>query len=53
MSAVHLGVTAVLLLLAGSAFGRHATDHLRVSYASSLENLERAVGRITQLVAAL
>ena len=28
-------------LLAGSAFGCHAADHLRISYASSLENLER------------
>ena len=40
-------------LLAGSAFGIHATDHLRVSYASSIENLEQAVDRITAFVASL
>jgi aspartate aminotransferase len=40
-------------VLAGSAFGIHATDHLRVSYASSLESLEDAVARITAFVAGL
>ena len=40
-------------LLAGSAFGIHAIDHLRVSYASSLGNLEQAVARIRAFVAAL
>jgi len=40
-------------LLAGSAFGIHATQHLRVSYASSLETLELAVARIRAFVASL
>jgi aspartate aminotransferase len=44
---------AGVALLAGSAFGIHAADHLRISYASSLENLERAVDRIGTFVAAL
>lgn len=44
---------AGVALLAGSAFGVHAVDHLRISYASSLSNLERAVERITAFVATL
>lgn len=51
--AERLLVEAGVALLAGSAFGIHATDHLRVSYASSLENLERAVERIRGFVASL
>lgn len=44
---------AGVAVLSGSAFGVHATDHLRLSYASSLANLERAVDRISTFVAAL
>jgi aspartate/methionine/tyrosine aminotransferase len=44
---------AGVALLAGSAFGRHGTDHLRISYASSLGNLEAAVDRIRTFVDAL
>ncbi len=44
---------AGVAVLAGSAFGSHGTDHLRISYASSLSNLERAVDRIGSFVAAL
>ena len=44
---------AGVAVLAGSAFGSHATDHLRISYASSLENLELAVARIGGLVSRL
>ena len=51
--AERLLVEAGVALLAGSAFGIHATDHLRISYASSLENLEHAVERIRAFVAAL
>ena len=40
---------AGVALLAGSAFGRHGADHLRISYASSLANLEEAVERIRAL----
>jgi aspartate aminotransferase len=44
---------AGVALLAGSAFGTHAADHLRISYASSRENLEQAVDRIDTFVSAL
>jgi aspartate aminotransferase len=44
---------AGVALLAGSAFGRHATDHLRLSYAASLETLEQAISRIETFVKAL
>ena len=46
-------VEAGVALLAGSAFGIHATDHLRISYAASLETLEQAIGRIETFVTAL
>ncbi|MEI7759893.1 MAG: pyridoxal phosphate-dependent aminotransferase [Thermoleophilia bacterium] len=46
-------VEAGVALLSGSAFGVHATGHLRVSYASSLRNLEQAVERIRAFVATL
>ena len=46
-------VEAGVALLAGSAFGVHAAGHLRLSYATSLENLERAIGRIDSFVTAL
>ncbi|MSO95177.1 MAG: pyridoxal phosphate-dependent aminotransferase [Thermoleophilia bacterium] len=51
--AERLLVEAGVALLAGSAFGVHATGHLRVSYASSLRNLEQAVERIRAFVATL
>ncbi len=44
---------AGVALLAGSAFGVHATGHLRISYAASLPSLEQAVERIAGFVAAL
>jgi aspartate/methionine/tyrosine aminotransferase len=44
---------AGVALLAGSAFGAHGADHLRISYASSLESLEQAVDRIRGFVSAL
>jgi aspartate/methionine/tyrosine aminotransferase len=44
---------AGVALLAGSAFGMHATDHVRLSYATSLETLEQAVSRIDSFVTAL
>ncbi len=36
--------------LPGSAFGSHADKHLRMCFANSVENLERAVDRIAQAV---
>ncbi len=44
---------AGVALLAGSAFGGHGVDHVRISYAASLENLGEAVSRIGEFVAAL
>ncbi len=36
--------------LPGSAFGVHADNHLRMCFANSVENLERAIDRITDAV---
>ena len=44
---------AGVALLPGSSFGRHGADHLRISYASSLSNLEEAIERIHRFVDAL
>ena len=40
-------------VLAGTAFGGIATNHIRVSYANSRENLTKALGRIGEFVAGL
>ena len=40
-------------VLAGTAFGKVGTHHLRVSYANSRENLQRALERIADTVAKL
>ena len=39
--------------LAGTAFGGVGTDHIRISYANSRENLTEALGRIDRFVAGL
>lgn len=39
-------------VLSGTAFGRVGTDHLRVSYANSRENISRALERMRDLLAA-
>ena len=44
---------AGVAVLAGSAFGRHGTDHLRISYATSPERLERGLERIRAFVGGL
>ena len=41
---------AGVALLAGSAFGQMGHDHLRISYANSQTNLDRAFDRITGLI---
>ena len=41
---------AGVALLAGSAFGQMGHDHLRISYANSQTNLDRALDRITGLI---
>jgi aspartate/methionine/tyrosine aminotransferase len=43
----HVGVAA----LPGSAFGSHAEKHLRMCFATSVENLEKAIDRIGEAVA--
>ncbi len=40
-------------VLAGTAFGRTGTHHLRVSYATSRPNIERALERMGEVVAGL
>jgi len=44
---------AGVAVLAGSAFGRAGTDHLRLSYAASPEQLAEAVDRMGSFLAAL
>ncbi len=39
--------------LPGSAFGAHADHHLRMCFANSVENLERAIDRIGDAVSKL
>jgi aspartate/methionine/tyrosine aminotransferase len=41
---------AGVCVLAGTAFGGLGTDHIRVSYANSRENLTEALGRIRTVV---
>ena len=38
-------------VLAGTAFGPHGAGHIRLSYANSVENIERATQRIATLLA--
>jgi len=44
---------AGVAVLAGSAFGDHGTDNLRISYANSRENLALALDRIGDFLSAL
>jgi aspartate/methionine/tyrosine aminotransferase len=44
---------AGVAVLAGSAFGRAGRDHLRISYASSEDNLRAALARMEELLGAL
>jgi aspartate aminotransferase len=44
---------ADVCVLAGTAFGGVGTDHIRISYANSRENLTEALGRIDRFVAGL
>ncbi len=44
---------AGVALLAGSAFGEHGRQHVRISYAASLESIERAVERVGAFVESL
>ena len=51
--AERLLVEADVCVLAGTAFGGVGTDHIRISYANSRENLTEALGRIDRFVAGL
>ena len=51
--AERLLVEADVCVLAGTAFGGVGTDHIRISYANSRENLTEALGRIGRFVAGL
>jgi len=44
---------AGVCVLAGTAFGGVGTEHIRISYANSRENLTEALGRIDRFVAGL
>lgn len=44
---------AGVAVLAGSSFGPGGADHLRISYANSVPNLERGLERIADFIAAL
>jgi aminotransferase len=44
---------ADVCVLAGTAFGSVGTEHIRVSYANSRENLTEALGRIGRFVEAI
>jgi aspartate/methionine/tyrosine aminotransferase len=44
---------AGVCVLAGSAFGSHGRDHIRISYANSRQNLSRALERIAEIVSPL
>jgi aspartate aminotransferase len=44
---------ADVCVLAGTAFGGIGTNHIRISYANSRENLTKALGRIREFVDAL
>jgi len=39
--------------LSGTAFGAHGEGHLRFSYANSLENLDKALGRVSDFAATI
>jgi aspartate/methionine/tyrosine aminotransferase len=39
--------------LSGTAFGKYGDGYLRLSYANSVENIQKALGRINRLVSAL
>ncbi len=44
---------AGVCVLAGTAFGGVGTEHIRISYANSRENLTEALGRIERFVGGL
>lgn len=51
--ATYLLEEAGVALLPGTGFGANGAGHLRLSYANSMENIEKALGRIDRAVAKL
>jgi aspartate/methionine/tyrosine aminotransferase len=51
--AERLLLEAGVSVLAGSGFGEVATDHVRISYANSRDNLQRALERMAALLEAV
>jgi aspartate aminotransferase len=49
----HLLQEAGVAVLDGGDFGRHGEGYLRLSYANSVENIERALGRIEGAISSL
>ena len=49
----HLLDTAGVATLPGSAFGAHASNHLRMCFANSMEDLEKGLDRIAGALAKL
>ena len=44
---------AVVSVLSGSAFGVYGDGYVRLSYANSVENLQKAIGRLRGMVGGL
>ena len=44
---------AGVAVLSGSSFGQHGEGYIRISYANSMENLDKAVKRIGEVVRTL
>ena len=46
----HLLYNAGVAVLPGTSFGKYGEDHLRLSFANSVENIEKALDRIAKAV---
>jgi aspartate/methionine/tyrosine aminotransferase len=46
----HLLYNAGVAVLPGTSFGKFGEDHLRLSFANSVENIKKALDRITKAV---
>jgi aspartate aminotransferase len=47
---IEKAIEAGVIIVPGAAFGSNAPDYARFSYATSRENLSRAVGRLGELM---
>jgi aspartate/methionine/tyrosine aminotransferase len=46
----HLLYNAGVAVLPGTSFGKHGEDHLRLSFANSIENIKKALERLAKAV---